>query len=96
MPLLAGYLSEMKLSPEELRVVFPLAIMRMCVSICMSNHVYRLNPENAYLLVTAQPGWRLIKSVVDGEGGPEGAHARFHQELVRRGLLPAADTQERG
>ena len=77
------------LTRAELGVVFPLGVMRACVSICMSNHSYRLDPSNDYLLVTSRPGWNLVNTVDTALGGIAAAHAAFLGELERRGVLGA-------
>jgi Ser/Thr protein kinase RdoA (MazF antagonist) len=45
----AGYLTEMSLSQEELELLWPLVLMRCCMSVCMAAFQQQQNPENKYL-----------------------------------------------
>jgi len=74
------------LSPIELRAVFPLALMRICVSICMSNYNATLQPDNEYILITGQPGWRMLRKVVHELGGVGECTQRYLARLREFGL----------
>ncbi|CAJ1354673.1 unnamed protein product [Effrenium voratum] len=70
MPLVAGILEFVKafhrecpLEEAELEALFPLALCRACTSLCMSAHQSRLEPDNKYLLISAEPAWRLLERV---------------------------------
>ncbi len=60
-PLAAGYHEVRPLSSDELAVIFPLAAMRLCVSVCLSAHRRTAEPENAYLQITDAPAWETLE-----------------------------------
>ncbi len=59
--LVAGYHRAYPLTEEELSVVFPLAAIRLCVSVCLSAWRRAAEPENPYLLVTEAPAWETLR-----------------------------------
>lgn len=61
--LLAGYHSVNQLQPKEVEVFFQLLCTRLAVSVCMSAHRKKQEPDNAYLLVTEAPAWRALEKL---------------------------------
>jgi 4-aminobutyrate aminotransferase-like enzyme/Ser/Thr protein kinase RdoA (MazF antagonist) len=59
--LVAGYHGAHPLTEEELSVVFPLAAIRLCVSVCLSAWRRAAEPDNPYLLVTEAPAWEALR-----------------------------------
>lgn len=47
-----GYTSEFALLDEELEAVWPLALLRLAVSVCMAAYQQRQQPENEYLRIS--------------------------------------------
>jgi len=48
----AGYDSKYKLKPEEIEVLFGLALMRLCMSICLAADQQQQQPRNPYLMIS--------------------------------------------
>ncbi|MCK5915915.1 MAG: phosphotransferase, partial [Deltaproteobacteria bacterium] len=59
--LVAGYHQVRPLADLELEVLFPLIALRLSVSVCNSAAAFKDNPDNDYLLVSAQPAWELLR-----------------------------------
>ena len=57
----AGYLAARPLSEDELAAVFPLALTRLAVSVCLSAHRRIAEPDNAYLTVSEAPAWEALE-----------------------------------
>lgn len=66
------------LEEVEAEVVFGLAVMRVCTSVCMSAYQSKLEPDNEYLLISAKPAWALLERVA-AEGVEEQAPLAFRQ-----------------
>jgi Ser/Thr protein kinase RdoA (MazF antagonist) len=49
-----GYLSEASLNKDELELLWPLTLMRLCMSVCMAAFQQQQNPDNAYLDISQQ------------------------------------------
>jgi Ser/Thr protein kinase RdoA (MazF antagonist) len=49
------------LTSDEASVLFDLAVMRVCTSVCMSAYQSKLEPDNQYLLISAAPAWRTLE-----------------------------------
>jgi Ser/Thr protein kinase RdoA (MazF antagonist) len=50
----AGYLSESSLNQDELELLWPLVLLRLCMSVCMAAFQHKQNPENEYLDISQQ------------------------------------------
>ena len=61
--LAAGYHEGRPLSSEELAVLFPLAAIRLCVSVCLSAHRRTAEPDNEYLQITEAPAWEALEKL---------------------------------
>jgi Ser/Thr protein kinase RdoA (MazF antagonist) len=47
-----GYTSEFALTQEELTALWPLVLMRLCMSVCLAAHQQQQRPDNKYLGVS--------------------------------------------
>ncbi|MEM9407920.1 MAG: aminotransferase class III-fold pyridoxal phosphate-dependent enzyme [Acidobacteriota bacterium] len=59
--LVAGYHGALPLAEDELALVYPLAVLRLCLSVTMSAYQRSLEPGNEYLSVSEAPAWRLLE-----------------------------------
>jgi Ser/Thr protein kinase RdoA (MazF antagonist) len=59
--MVAGFQSVSPVPDAELSLLHPLVCARLAQSVTMGAYSYSKNPQNEYLLVTAQPGWKLLK-----------------------------------
>jgi len=49
-----GYLSKVSLNEIELELLWPLTLMRLCMSVCMAAFQQQQNPDNEYLDISQQ------------------------------------------
>jgi len=61
----AGYHQIHPLTEQELDVLFDLICMRLCTSVCMSAHQFKLEPENEYLTISERPAWDLLNRLAE-------------------------------
>jgi 4-aminobutyrate aminotransferase-like enzyme/Ser/Thr protein kinase RdoA (MazF antagonist) len=61
----AGYHETHPLGNDEVAALFPLAAMRLAVSVCLSAHRRTAQPENEYLLVTEAAAWEALERLAD-------------------------------
>ena len=61
----AGCHREFPLDEYDASVLFPFLAMRLCVSVCMSAHQQRMEPDNAYLSVSREPAIRTLTLLSD-------------------------------
>lgn len=54
---------EQPLLDIELSVLPLLICARLVCSVVMSSYSYAMNPDNEYLLLTQQPGWKVLRTV---------------------------------
>mmetsp|Transcript_131978 Transcript_131978/g.422298 ORF Transcript_131978/g.422298 Transcript_131978/m.422298 type:complete len:362 (-) Transcript_131978:229-1314(-) len=80
LPFVLAYHAECPLEAAEVDALFGLALMRVCTSVSMSAYQTKLDPDNEYLLISAQPAWKLLERVV-AEGIEEWAPAFFRKAL---------------
>jgi Ser/Thr protein kinase RdoA (MazF antagonist) len=59
----SGYHEVFPLHELEFEVLFPLACMRLCVSVSISAYHRQLAPDNDYLMITAKPAWALLEKL---------------------------------
>ncbi|WP_456429668.1 phosphotransferase [Rhodocaloribacter sp.] len=57
----AGYHAAYPLTDVELRALFGLITMRLCMSVCMSARARRQVPDNAYLTVSEAAAWDALE-----------------------------------
>ncbi len=77
--IVAGYHTEWPLTDAEIRVLFPLMALRLCVSVTQSAHGLRDGPENAYRQATAGPAWAVLEQLASVD--PAQAEAQFRSAL---------------
>lgn len=71
--ILKSYCSNIEVSPQELAII-PLTMKaRLCQSLVLGAHNYKLNPTNEYLLDTAKTGWPLLEKL----------HQHNDQDLIK-------------
>jgi 4-aminobutyrate aminotransferase-like enzyme/Ser/Thr protein kinase RdoA (MazF antagonist) len=74
----AGYHCAFPLREDELEVLFPMAVGRLAVSVCLAAHRKHDEPDNAYLAVSEAPAWAALERLV-----------RTHPRLARNTLRDA-------
>ena len=72
-----GYHQIHPLTEQELDVLFDLICMRLCTSVCMSAHQFKLEPENEYLTISERPAWDLLNRLAE-------SHPRFAGYVFRQ------------
>ena len=85
----AGYHATHPLTADELRVLFDLICMRLCMSVCLCAHQYHLEPDNEYLRISEQPAWALLAKL-------DAVHPRLAHYVLREAcdLPPVPQTQK--
>ncbi len=63
--LATGYHGARPLTEDELRVLFPLTCMRLCVSVTSAAIAAREDPENAHRLISVAPAWEALERLVE-------------------------------
>ena len=68
--ILRGYHHRYPLTPAELKHIRLLIVCRLATSATLGNYSYKLNPDNKYLLLHAQPAWDALEFLwgADGQG----------------------------
>ncbi|MFO7732706.1 MAG: phosphotransferase, partial [Candidatus Aminicenantes bacterium] len=84
----SGYDAVLPLSDEDLRALFPLACLRLCMSVSIAALQKKLDPGNSYLTISEAPAWRLLERLKDVP--PAFAEGVFRQACGRP-LFPAAE-----
>ena len=56
----AGFHAAFPLTEAEVELLWPLIAMRLCVSVVNSAWQQHIEPDNAYLQISAQPAWQLL------------------------------------
>ena len=59
--IIKGYHQQLPLSESEIRVIFELIAMRLCMSVCICAHQRSLEPDNEYLSISEKPAWKLLE-----------------------------------
>ena len=59
--LVSAYLLSMPLKPYDRSAILPLAIARLCMSVCFAAHNANAKPDDPYQLVTAGPAWKTLE-----------------------------------
>lgn len=84
----AGYCRELRLGEDELRLVLPLVVVRMSVSVSMSAREASERPGNEHTAIDMSRKWLLISAFARTGavgGGPAGAAAAEADAIVRAG-----------
>lgn len=87
-PLAAGYHRANPLTEAEVDLLFLLAKIRICVSVCHAAHQHSLAPDNDYLLISQSQAWAVLHAL--GDIHPNLARAAFRHAC---GLTPSARAQ---
>ncbi len=67
-----GFHHRKALTEAEIRTLFELICMRLCMSVSICAWQQSLNPDNPYLRISEQPAWRLLEMLA--EIPPDYAH----------------------
>eukprot|EP00049_Salpingoeca_infusionum_P002996 m.62137 g.62137 ORF g.62137 m.62137 type:complete len:118 (-) comp11894_c0_seq2:350-703(-) len=59
-----GYCDTIPINGTERAILYTSVMARLCQSVVMSSYSYSKDPGNEYLLVTAEPGWRLLSTML--------------------------------
>ncbi len=60
LPLVAAYQRAFPLTDAEIRLLYPLIAARLCLSVCISWHQQRREPENRHLSISEAGAWDLL------------------------------------
>ncbi|MCY4465518.1 MAG: aminotransferase class III-fold pyridoxal phosphate-dependent enzyme [Chloroflexi bacterium] len=74
-PLVAAYHRAFPLQEREIRLLFPLAAARLCLSVCISWYQQRREPANRHLSISEDGAWTLLRQL--REIHPRRAHYHF-------------------
>lgn len=85
--IVAGFHRTLPLEPRELRVLFPLIVMRLAVSVVNSALRKQARPEDPYVTISEAPAWAALERL-------DAIHPRFAHYLFRQacGLDPVPGT----
>jgi 4-aminobutyrate aminotransferase-like enzyme/Ser/Thr protein kinase RdoA (MazF antagonist) len=90
--LAAGYHRARPLAAEEMEVLFPLACMRLCVSVTTSAIAARHDPGNAHRQITDRDAWAILDRLSAVDWAEAGERVRRACGLpARPAPAPAAD-----
>ena len=62
-PLVAAYHAQFPLTEREIGLLFPMIAARLCLSVCISWHQQRQEPENRHLSISEGGAWRLLETL---------------------------------
>ncbi len=81
--IVAGYHQELPLNAEEVAVLFDLICMRLCMSVAISAHQKKQEPDNDYLAISETPTWDLLRQLTE-------IHPDFAETVFRHacGMTP--------
>ncbi len=74
-PVISAYHRAFPLSDDEIRLLYPLIAARLCLSVCISWHQQRQEPDNRHLSISESGAWDLLAALRDIH--PRYAHYRF-------------------
>jgi 4-aminobutyrate aminotransferase-like enzyme/Ser/Thr protein kinase RdoA (MazF antagonist) len=83
----AGFHAVFPLTEDEIDGFFPLVALRLCLSVVMSAHRRRDEPDDAYLSISERPAWAALERLAE-------VHPRWATYRIRAacGLEPCAHT----
>ena len=84
----AGYHSVFPLTEPELKALYDLICLRLCMSVTISAQQQQLEPDNDYLKISERPAWALLERLA--LVNPQFAHYTFRQAC---GLPPCPQTE---
>lgn len=76
LPVIAAYHRAFPLCEIEIRVLFPLIAARLCLSVCISWHQQKNEPDNRHLSVSESGAWDLLEKL-------SALHPRYAHYLFR-------------
>ena len=62
---LARLLESLPLRESEIRALFSLICMRLCMSVCICAHQKSIEPDNEYLKISEKPAWELLEKLAN-------------------------------
>ena len=86
-PVVRAYHRAFPLRDEEIRLLFPLIAARLCLSVCISWHQQKQEPDNRHLSVSESGAWELLAQLRAIH--PRYAHYQFRAAC---GLAPCPQT----
>ena len=82
-PVIGAYHEAFPLSDDEIRLLYPLIAARLCLSVCISWHQQRQEPDNPHLSISEAGAWDLLAKLRE-------IHPRYAQYTFRAACgLPA-------
>jgi len=79
--IVAGYHSVHHISDDEIRVIYPLAIIRICVSVSMSSYRHSKEGDNDHITVCQENSWRLLHYLKDNGITPNNVCKIFRKKI---------------
>ncbi len=73
--IIRGYHQALPLFNSEIRALFSLICMRLCMSVCICAHQKSIHPDNEYLKISEKPAWELLEKLFNVS--PETASQMF-------------------
>jgi Ser/Thr protein kinase RdoA (MazF antagonist) len=61
--IIRGYHETLPLHESEIKVLFELICMRLCLSVCICAHQKSIEPDNEYLKISEKPAWELLQKL---------------------------------
>ena len=74
-PVIRAYHEAFPLTEEEISLIYPLIAARLCLSVCISWHQQRQEPDNRHLSISERGAWDLLAKL--REIHPHFAHYNF-------------------
>ena len=62
-PIVDGYHDAYPLTDAEVEAIWPLACIRLCVSVVNSAYQRQVEPANSYLTISERPAWELLSTI---------------------------------
>ncbi|SVD76037.1 uncharacterized protein METZ01_LOCUS428891, partial [marine metagenome] len=75
--LMRGYQERFPLNEFEVEILFPMALMRLCLTVTLGAFQQRNDPENPYLGISQRPAWELLGDL--RKVNPDFAHYRLRE-----------------
>ncbi len=73
--IVSGYHKVFQLNEAEIEALYPLICARLCISVVNSAYQQKVDPLNAYLMISEQPAWSLLEQLMNVH--PRLAHYTF-------------------
>ncbi len=62
-PVIRAYDEDFPLTDQEIRLLYPLIAARLCLSVCISWHQQRQEPDNRHLSISERGAWELLATL---------------------------------